>query len=193
MYSQLRYAKREVCHNYFIYNFSLQNFKSFFFLFFFFSFFVLPFVEYGGSQASGLMGAVSHQPTPKPQQCQIQVTSLTLHHSSQQHQILKSQGSNPQPHGSQYICVMLLCQFWVYSKVNHIYIYTYTHTHFTYLCIHPFLFRSFSHIGYYTVLSYPVVYSRSLLPVCFIYGSMYMSNPNLLTCHSSPNFPTQNL
>ena len=35
------------------------------------------------------------------------------------------------------------------------------------------LFRFFSRIGYYTVLSFPVVYSRSLLPIYFIYVCMY--------------------
>ena len=34
-------------------------------------------VAYGGSQASGLIGAVAAKPTPQPQQCGILATSTT--------------------------------------------------------------------------------------------------------------------
>ena len=64
----------------------------------------------------------------------------------------------------------MLCQFQVYSKVIQLYIYIYTY-------IHSF-FRFFSHIGHYRALSrFRVLYSRSLLVMCFIYGTVYMSVP----------------
>ena len=49
------------------------------------------------------------------------------------------------------------------------------------LYIYPLFFRFYSHIGHYRVLSRVpcaiLLYSRSLLFVCFIYSSVYMSIP----------------
>lgn len=56
-------------------------------------------------------------------------------------------------------------QFQVYSKVSQLYTYTY-----------PFVFRFFSHIEYFRILSR--VYSRSLLMTYFICSSVCMLIPN---------------
>ena len=70
----------------------------------------------------------------------------------------------------EYSWFTMLCQFQLYSKVNQLYVY-----------IYPLFFRFFSHIGHYRVLSRVpcaiLLYSRSLLFVCFIYRSVYMSIP----------------
>ena len=51
-----------------------------------------------------------------------------------------------------------------------------------YMYMYPFLFRFFSHTGYYTVLSrLPLLYSRSLLPIYFIYSHVY----HIFFIHSS--------
>lgn len=57
------------------------------------------------------------------------------------------------------------CEFQVYDKVNQLYIYTW-----------PFLFRSFSHIGYYTVTHrLPRDIQQVLAPIYFIYSHVSMS------------------
>ena len=47
-----------------------------------------------------------------------------------------------------------------------------------YKCIYPLVFRFFPHIGHYRVLSRaPVLYSRFLWIICFVYSTVYMSVP----------------
>ena len=56
----------------------------------------------------------------------------------------------------------------MYSKAIQLHIY-----------IYPFFFRFFSHTGYTEYLvEFPVLYSRSLLIIYFIYSSVYMLIPN---------------
>ena len=51
---------------------------------------------------------------------------------------------------------------------------------FRYTCTHTFFFRLFSHIGCYRIWAmFPVLYSRSLLFICFICSHVYMLIPAL--------------
>ena len=75
----------------------------------------------------------------------------------------------------------MLCLLQVYSQVNQLYIYIYS-----------FFFRFFSQIVHYRVLSnFPVLVSRFLLPINFVYNSAY-TNPNLLFYPFRQSFPFGN-
>ena len=80
----------------------------------------------------------------------------------------------------EYSCFAMLCQFQVYSKVNQSYIYRYTHFFFLNVL---FPHRSLQSIEQ----QFPVLQSRCLLVICFIYSGVYMLIQSL--CLSSSPFP----
>ena len=48
------------------------------------------------------------------------------------------------------------------------------HMYIIHIYIYSFIFRFFSHIGYHRIFEFPVLYSRSLLVIYFIYSSVYI-------------------
>ena len=67
-----------------------------------------------------------------------------------------------------YSCFIMLCQFLLYSKVNHVFV-----------CLYPFL-RLPSHLGHHRALSRaPLLYSRFSLVISAIHSAtrVYMSIP----------------
>ena len=91
--------------------------------------------------------------------CSSQAPDLSLTNVSNTH-FLKAK------HFLKYSCFTMLCQFQVYSKVIQLY-------------LHIYFFRFFFLIGYSKILvEFPVLYSRSLLIIYFVYSGVYMLTPN---------------